>query len=216
MLLRSFRKSAGAVSFGLVAAAIAALIAHVVIDSIGDFALARDAYDGLDHASRGLVSLGLLLGVAVLACRFVVAALGGDGAREKISAHLHVPGSPLLFVAAVAVATLVLVVGMESLDTLAAGQGMESVADIFGGSTALGLAVTLSVAIALGQMAWATLRWFAAYHRDLLRVIEAIFVDLFPAHVPEIAFARTLACTPLPVTVLSRAAKRGPPAFLSL
>lgn len=215
MLLRSFRKSAGAVSFGLVAAAIAALIAHVVIDAIGDFALARDAYDGLEHASRGLVSLALLLGVAVLACRFVVAALGDDRAREKISAHLQVPRSPLLFVAAVAVATLVLLVGMESLDTLAAGQDLGSLADIFGGSIALGLAVTVSVAIALGQMAWATLRWFAAYHRDLLRAIEAIFVDLFPAHVPEIAFARAVACAPRPCTVLSRAAKRGPPAFLS-
>ena len=63
-----------------------------------------------------------------------------------------------------------------------------SLADIFGGSIAgLGLQLQCQVAIALGQMAWATLRWFAAYHRDLLRAIEAIFVDLFPAHVPEIA-----------------------------
>ena len=215
MLLRSFRKTAGALSFGLVAAAIAALVAHVVIDVIGDYALARDTYDGLEHASRGLVSLGLLLGVAVLACRFVVAALSGGRERARVSAQLHVPHSPLLFVAAVVAATLVLLVGMESLDALAAGHGFDGLADVFGGSTALGFAVAVSAAIALGQMAWATLRWFAACHRDLLRAIEAIFVTLFPVRVPQIAFARTFAYAPQACAVLSRAAKRGPPAFLS-
>ncbi|MGA8796668.1 MAG: hypothetical protein WB526_06330, partial [Candidatus Cybelea sp.] len=53
------------VSLTLCAAAAGAVLAHVAIDVVGDYALATDSYDHLHHSSRELIS-GVALAIAAI------------------------------------------------------------------------------------------------------------------------------------------------------
>jgi hypothetical protein len=214
-MFNSIRQSAGALSFGLVAAVAAALLAHLAIDALGDVALARDAYDGLAHDSRSLMALALLLGSGALALRLVIAALDGATGRDRISQVLRVPASPVWFLGAVVAVAVSLLVGMETLDTVVATGGLGNLGDALGGSAVFGLGLAASVAAVLGWSALAALRWLARWHRELLRAISAAFaVFVLPARARSLSIVRLSVRIGRPAAVLHRAAKRGPPASL--
>jgi hypothetical protein len=215
-MLNQFRQSVGALSFGLLAAGLAALVAHIAIDALGDVALVRDAYDGLAHGSRDLAALGLVAGAVTLAMRFVLAALGGTAGRDRLSRALIVPSSPVAFIGGVMLGAVVLLIGMESLDALVATGGLTDLADALGGSALLGLAVAVPVAGLLGWCAWRALRWVAATRDALLRAIGAIFsITVLPVRPSASHLGRVAVPVVRSSTVLRRAAKRGPPLFLS-
>jgi hypothetical protein len=131
------------------AACCAALIAHVGIDVAGDFVLAHDAYDGLDHRSRSevfVVALTLALG----AFRNVVwraldeARTGRPAPRPSFD---DVFGrSPWRFLLAVVALTLPALMTMEFVDLCADGGRLDDPADLLGGSALLGLSITIPVA----------------------------------------------------------------------
>jgi hypothetical protein len=214
-MLIAFRRAGGALCFGLVAAVIAALSAHLVIDAVGDVALARDSYDMLAHRSRDLAALALLSALVALGLRFVFAALDGSASRRRIIYSLAPPRSRIAFIIAVCIAATAMLIAMESWDAFAATGTLNSLADALGGSPLLGLSLTLALSMALGWLAWRALSWLASCSDALLRAIGAWFAILIAAMSPA-----TPHCVPVTLcmrrrkTVLRNAAKRGPPLFL--
>jgi len=199
-----------------VAAGVAALVAHVAVDAIGDVAIARDAYDGMEHGSRGVVLLGLLTALVVLGLRVVAAAVGGAEGRARLRRALVAPASPLPMMVAASLASVIALVGMQSLDTLVATGVPGTLADALGGSPLLGLGVTVPLAALFGLLAWRALRCIAASRDALVRALGAMFVSsrvlpTVPATCGGVA-RRPLARRQSPLA--RRAAKRGPPVFL--
>ncbi|MBV9104332.1 MAG: hypothetical protein JO060_12145 [Candidatus Eremiobacteraeota bacterium] len=215
-MLTRLSRAGAALCVGLVAAIMAALLAHVAIDLVGDVALAHDAYDTLAHHSRDLAALVLVFALGGASLRFVFAALDGASNRRGFMQSLRTPVRPLPFVVAVAVAALVMVVGMESWDTFAATGTLDSLADALGGSPLLGLCIALPLASTLGWLAWRVLHWLASCSDVLLRTIEAWFaIGLGAMRPPAHDLVPFLFERKRRSSVLRVAAKRGPPAVLS-
>lgn len=131
------------------AGTLAAIAAHVVIDVVGDFALTRDAYDGVAHESRGLL-LGLAAVVlGAIALRVLWDALvRRSGSLLAVSRRLR-SGSFWQTAALVSLVAFVMLVGMEMLDSRLAGLPIDGLGDLLGGSILLGTAA----AIACGTLA---------------------------------------------------------------
>lgn len=160
----------------LAAALLAALAAHVAIDVVGDYVLAHDTFDDHAHGSRGLASLALV--AAALASLWVPARAvlaetrGSRGALQSVlSAAL--PASPTTFVLSVVAAALPLVAAMAWLDALAAGAGVDDVADLFGGSVPLGAGLALAFALISGAGALRLVAFLGRHQRTIVRVVEA-------------------------------------------
>lgn len=197
---------------------LAALSAHVAIDVVGDWALPRDAYDALGHDSRTLVALTMAC-ITVAAClRFVLAALdrGPRPARERRIGRF-LPRSPVGFAATIFGGSVAVVIAMETLDSLASTGRIESLADAFGGSVLLGIAVVAPIALAVAALAWCALRWFTRAKDDMVRIIATLFAV-------RVRPRAALACAVSPgITLVSRerasaarrAGKRGPPLLAS-
>lgn len=197
----------------LVAVCAAALVAHLGIDVIGDYALPHDTYDGMAHDSRiGVVvaalGLALVVGFGVLWSALDAAAHGGRHGHR-----LRIVGSPSRFCVVVVLLALGAVAGMESLDGILSGAGVNDLADAFGGSLLLGIGVTIPIGliVALGAVRAA-------------RVIERARTLLVHAFLDLVLRLRRLAALGDPsadrerpalfhvlATYLGRAHKRGPP-----
>jgi hypothetical protein len=197
----------------LVTALVAAVVAHVAIDVAGDYLLRDDTYDHLAHGSRELVTLiagALACGAGLLLLRRLLRAAASAAQRARL--RLQSRASIVRGSVAVAALALIIVPVMESIDAVRAGSTLESLADAFGGSLALGVATTLSCALLLCGMLFAAIAWLC-HHPEV--VAAALSALLAPQPAPP--DGRFLAA--LHFTVVSpragvralRLAKRGPP-----
>jgi hypothetical protein len=132
------------------AACCAALISHVGIDVAGDYLLAHDAYDGLDHRSRSeILALGLTLALGAIlrvVSRAVRAAGAGGSGDDRAELLALVGCSPWRFALRVMALSIVALAAMEAVDVWSSGGAIDDVADLFGGSLLLGSSITLPVA----------------------------------------------------------------------
>ena len=153
----------------------AALIGHVVIDVLGDFMLAHDAYDDIDHSSRGIVA-AITLGLAVAgigaSIRAMIREARGSDNAFCIALRAALPRSvPVFLIAAVTLSTCALCL-MEGCDAWLAGRSIDDVGDLFGGSIAFGMTTEAIVTFAFGLLTLGGLRRLART-RIMLGVLGA-------------------------------------------
>ncbi len=195
----------------------AALIAHVTIDVLGDYLLAHDTYDDLDHSSRELVGFGTLLitllGAAFAAAAAVREARGSENAFCR-ALRSALPGCTGLFTAGAAGAAALALCGMEFSDALLAHQTIDDVGDLFGGSFLFGGTIVTAIATALSL---ATLQFIRLLARS--RIVAHVLVaflrrrldrefarETFREHAHRLIFRVHHACR--------RVAGRAPPSLL--
>jgi len=162
-------------SLALCAAAAAAALAHFAIDVAGDYLLARDSYDHLEHGSREL-----LTGVALVLSVF----LAGRGLKiccEIATKHRGRLARPVLglrealgLIAGAATASVVFVPAMELLDGRLDGAPVLRLADAFGGSILLGLTTTLLCASFVALLVYATVRWLISHRDSIATMLETL------------------------------------------
>jgi hypothetical protein len=158
------------------AALAAALLAHVAIDVVGDYVLASDAYDTLDHGSRWGVSVLAFLAAAGAMWAILRAALvdakGSHGAlRDVLRSAL--PSSTWPFVLIVAGLSGPVLLAMAGMDAAVAGRHIDDLHDLVGGSYVLAAALTALCAASVACATVAFLRLLCRKHRAILRVVEA-------------------------------------------
>ncbi|MBV8345749.1 MAG: hypothetical protein JO190_12270 [Candidatus Eremiobacteraeota bacterium] len=158
-------------SLVLCAAAAGAALAHVAIDVVGDYALARDSYDHVAHGSRELLSSAALILAVILAGRGLRACceIASANRWRLLVSALRLPKA-LAFVAAAVAGSVALVPAMEWLDGRLAGAPVRALDDAFGGSLLLGLATTVVCAVAVALMIYAVVCWLIS-HRDSIATI---------------------------------------------
>jgi hypothetical protein len=170
----------------LLAACTAALLTHVAIDVAGDYWLAHDAYDALAHHSRFATLIGISATILVLfgtiAGCAVAEVRGKRGALRELLEAL-VGGSAAFFVARVVVASLLVLMAMETLDSLLGAGKIEDVADALGGSIPFGLAFALPISLIVALGTWKLARSMIRLSQPLLRVVGALFRYLVRAGV---------------------------------
>ncbi|GAC1442075.1 MAG: hypothetical protein NVSMB59_03780 [Vulcanimicrobiaceae bacterium] len=152
---------------------VAALGAHVAIDLGGDVVLARDSFDGIAHASRGVVAFGalaalLIAGGAALAAAVREARGSEDAFCRAVRAAM--PTDVRAFVAIVMLAAPCLVAAMGLMDASLAGHAA-SLDDALGGSLLFGTATTAAIAAVASAAAWFGMRRFARTHRAIVRFL---------------------------------------------
>jgi hypothetical protein len=168
---RAFRASLVAI-----AAAVAALVAHVTIDVAGDYLLARDAYDGIEHQSRAvfvvaIAALALVAGSRLLFDLLDRRCSSTASLLRLVARDLGSPGAFVLQTIALAFVTLA---GMELLDCAAAGTPVDDLADLFGGSLALGLTATFASGALAGWLLHALVRALARREPELADLVYRI------------------------------------------
>ena len=162
----------------LAAAFAAALFAHIGIDVIGDYLLPHDAYDDVAHGSRVLVLAIVAVSLVALAVGALAAAVreargSVDAFAKSVRSSLTLAFFPTLGVTVVC-ATLVLM-AMECADVRAAGRAIDDLADLFGGSLALGTIVVASASCIFAIGVRALVRALAGAGRVLVRAIVTVF-----------------------------------------
>jgi hypothetical protein len=162
-------------------ASIAALMSHVVIDVLGDFMLAHDTYDDVEHSSRTVVGL-VVLGFALsgIAFGFRAALREARGSENAFCQALRsaLPRRTLLFVTAALIVASVLLCLMEGCDAWLAGQAVDDLGDLFGGSILLGGTVVGLTTTVMSLCALALLRRLARSRAFALAI--AIFLQREP------------------------------------
>lgn len=162
----------------LIAAGVAAFIAHVAIDVAGDYLLPRDSYDFVTHHSRAVAIAGsFVLAATVMLRVFDVALAQARGARLSLRAVLDhaISPTPWRFVALVVAATLGTLGAMDSLDTLARDGKVDDIADMLGGSIWLGLGIATPTAALIGSLVWHVVARVARSSAVLVRALGALF-----------------------------------------
>lgn len=197
------------------AGTLSALVAHVVIDVAGDFLLPHDTYDDIPHESRALflvaiaaialaVAVPLLLDLLDRRCR------SSGSLLRRVRESLGSPQLLALMATGVAVITLA---GMEWMDCVAAHTPVDGLEDLFGGSLALGLGVTLTLGGIGGLLVHRLVRLIATFEPQiatlLIRLVRALCAPLAPV----LAALRAPASRTIVRSLLlaSRGSKRGPP-----
>lgn len=207
-------------SVTLCVALCAALAAHVAIDVAGDYVLARDTYDALEHQSRNVVALGAL-GLATVAIAAAVrAALCGACDDERAFCALlraSLPASRRRFIAEIVAGTLFALLAMEALDTAVAGQRSGNLTDLLGGSLWLGPALAILCGVLGATVAWTVLARLGRLHAALARVIAAFVPRTFDEGSAGVMsahgrHARLVVATPI---LARRLAGRAPPGALA-
>ncbi len=200
----------------LMAAALAAIVAHVSIDVAGDVLLEHDTYDGFAHGSRGLI----FGGVTVAALGIVLAAIGagfqearGRTGYGDVFERCSRVRKRWLF-GGTLVASVLMLAGMEAIDALVAGHAVDDPSDLFGGSFSLALSIVVPLAIAAAFGAHRVLGYSVRSHRAIVKTLAAVFLVLAnerpPDHMRSIARRQ---CAHVARTLGRRAGKRGPPAI---
>jgi hypothetical protein len=167
----------------LAAAFLAALLAHVSIDIVGDYVLPHDTYDDPEHGSRWVASIALgicALGALGALGRAVFAETRGRRGAVRAALRMAAPSSALAFGIAVTAIALPLLAAMAWLDDTAAGIGPDDVADLFGGSIPLGASITAGFALAIAAGLHRFVVFLTGKHRSIVRALEA-FVRIFRA-----------------------------------
>jgi hypothetical protein len=213
---RSVRLRLASVLALLLTACVAALVAHLAIDALGDVALTRDAYDDVSHGSRAAVL------VAVLACglaavfRLVFVALDANGERStRLARGLAriVPRSPAWFIVCSVVGAAAMLVGMEMFDAFVATGRVVDIPDALGGSPWFGLGLEVPIAVAVAWLTWRALRWLAESSGAIARAIEILLAERKRSRHARFAryrWSRSGASRELAL-LTRRAGKRGPP-----
>lgn len=195
------------------AAAAAAVLAHAIIDVVADYAVAHASYDDVaSHDSRGIVVAVAIVAAGLVAMRGFRLCCDA-AARRGVRAPAPPRWTAVLPFSAIAVALASIAVpAMECVDTLLAGQPLGNLGDAFGGSVALGLAITIPCALGIAIATFALARALLSY-RD--RIIAAIVACVFKAIEPAPVAARLRAFGAVPIRRRSvasmRRGKRGPP-----
>jgi hypothetical protein len=211
--LRAFR-----ISLVCIAATFAALLAHVAIDIAGDYVLAHDAYDGIDHQSRAIFVVAAIAAVLVVASRVLFKLLDrSSNSHESLLRRLSAAcGSPAAFILQTAFLAIVTLAGMELLDCALSGTPVDGIEDLFGGSLALGLGTTLAIGALAGWCAHGLMRLLG--HREaqiaalLYRFVFAAFArPILTGTSRRARMSRTLERALL---LARRGSKRGPPLAL--
>jgi hypothetical protein len=205
-------------SLALCAAAAGAVLAHVAIDVVGDYALSTDSYDHLHHSSRELISgvalaiAAILVGRGLRGCCEIAQrnrtrlAHVAYGVREVVGYSIGVVG-----------ASCVLVPAMEWLDGRLDGIAVREIGDAFGGSLLLGLGTTAICASLVAALIFALARWLISYRDAIVAILETLTrwsgdaVRRLSCELERycLTFRRRASLT-------SRLSKRGPPVTLSV
>jgi hypothetical protein len=201
----------------VVAACGAALLAHVGIDIAGDFLLAHDTYDGLEHRSRcEIFSVALAFACASVLWILWVAFedVRGERGATRLTVEDLLGRGPWRFVATVVALSLPALMGMEFLDVTSSGGRIDDITDLLGGSASLGLGITGVTAALAGLAVRHLARMLLASHRAFVAVVHrliALVARVRPqgdARPPERGVGRQIGQR----SVLSRrSGKRGPP-----
>jgi hypothetical protein len=206
------------VSVVLCAAAAGAVIAHVAIDIVGDYALAHDSYDDVQHGSRAFVS-GAALTIAVFLAARGLSACCAIAARNRT----RLPSPPcgarelLMFILASVSGSSILVPAMEWLDGRFDGMPVRQIGDGFGGSLLIGLVTTAACASLVAALIFALARWLVSYRDAIIAILETLMRWSGDA-------VRRLACDldrycltfRRRASHASRLSKRGPPVTFSV
>lgn len=197
------------------AASIAALLSHVVIDVAGDYLLKRDAYDGIAHGSRGIFVIAIAALTLAVAARLICDLLDrrcGSAASLLRLVRCSL-GKPLAFIAQTLVAAVVTLIAMEMFDCLAAHVTVNRAADLLGGSLPLGLSAVFVAASLTGWLVHRVVAVVSEREPEIRNLIcylmtltlcapESARVTKRPAAAHSIARALLLS---------ARGSKRGPP-----
>ena len=180
------------VCFIAVAGALAATVAHVLIDVAGDYLLARDAYDGIAHHSRTVLLAAVGIAVLVAAIRTIFDALDRRyGSRISLLALVRSTlGRPWPFVGACVAFATVLLMAMEAFDCSLIGH-VEDLNDLFGGSLLLGLATVAATGLLCGWGVRRVVGWIARYEAPIAALILAVLNLGLPTAPAETARRRS-------------------------
>lgn len=197
------------------ASALGAALAHLAIDFVGDYALAHDSYDHIQHGSRVLVS-----GVAILIA-LVLAARGLRVCCEIAARHRTRLLRPALrvreilrMVGGAAVISVAIVPAMEYLDGWLSGTPVRQFSDAFGGSIPLGLVTTVCCAAVVALFVCLIAHWLISHRDSIAAVIETFSNPVKDCVLPG---GHDVFCAPFTLhrrraIYALRLAKRGPPA----
>jgi hypothetical protein len=206
------------VSLALCAAAAGAVLAHVAIDVVGDYALANDSYDHLHHSSRELIS-GVALAIAAI---LVARGLRGcceiaQRNRTRLAQTAYGMREAVGYSIGAVAASCVLVPAMEWLDGRLDGMAVRQIGDAFGGSLFIGLITTAVCASLVATLIFALARWLISYRDAIVAILETLMRWSGDA-------VRRLSCEldryrltfRRRASHASRLSKRGPPVALSV
>jgi hypothetical protein len=171
-------------------ALVAALIGHVVIDVLGDFLLAHDDYDDVDHSSRTIVAI-VTLGLAMLGVsgglRAAIREARGSENAFCLALRSALPRNDFVFsIAAIALSTIVLCT-MEAADATLAGHRIDDIGDLFAGSVPFGATIIAIVTAIVSQTVLGIVRRLAQF--SVLAVVVVAFLRrcLRAVHIAECA-----------------------------
>lgn len=199
----------------LLAACVAAIVAHVGIDVAGDYVLSHDSYDFVPHGSRAVVMFGaIVVGLTVLAHLLGAAcedARGNSSLAYTLAALAR--RSPALLIGQIIVLTLLVLCAMEWVDVIAGGQHVEDLGDLLGGSVALGLTFTFVCGLLAGMGIRALIAWLGTSRRLLVAALVAFLrvERTRPVARPIASRGARAAQTCVAAALARRGAKRGPP-----
>jgi hypothetical protein len=136
------------------AAMSAAVLAHVTIDIVGDYVLARDAYDGITHSSRVVLVVGLAVLLLAAGSRLLFDLLDRRCVSRASLLQLvrDSLGGPLPFIAQSVAVCVVALAAMELFDCYAAHAAPVSLVALFGGSYLLGLGAACVTGVLTGWL----------------------------------------------------------------
>ena len=155
-------------SLGACAAAAAAVLAHYVIDFVGDFALSHDTFDDVAHASRELgsgVALLIALFLAVRGLRICCEVAATNRYRLPQAAFSIRQRIVLLF--STIAASLAVVPAMECLDDRLAGAPITRLSRRFRRLGVLGIGINGALRGVGRVVVYAVASWLIS-HRDAI------------------------------------------------
>lgn len=201
----------------LLAACVAATVAHLVIDLAGDVLLAHDAYDNEAHASRFFALEIALAGAFAIGWNIVASALRQARRRQgclRVAVERAVAGSAWVFVTRVIGATIGVLAVMGGLDAKLDAIPIHTIGDVFGGSCTIGVSIAIGAGAAMGAGTLAIVRWIARRHDSIVAVVIALLSRHGLAHRPAARRRRLVRVFSLLGTcgaLARRAGKRAPP-----
>jgi hypothetical protein len=170
-------------------ALVAALIGHVVIDVLGDYLLAHDTYDDIDHTSRAIVAIvALALALAGIAAGFRAALREAHGSPNALCNAIRraIPRRTSAFVLGAMLASIAILCVMEGCDALLAGHAVDDIGDLFGGSIVLG-GTTIAALSAIVSIATMRALRRLAQAQQIAGILAAFIRRSFTTAVPRTA-----------------------------
>lgn len=195
-----------------------ALVSHVLIDALGDVLLTNDTYDHVSHHSRLVVfAIGGLVGCGFLLHLWLAAFHDARGSQSKVReilAHAAAARMRVSIIVATIVASILLLVAMESLDAYLAYASSIDLITALGGSVWLSLSTTCIVGGISGSIVCMVLARIATAYTTLVIVAgEAILAILGAQNIASVIFeVRYELFVPTLLSLMARrGGKRAPP-----